>query len=117
MEKFAVKYIFDHYSRFMTLKEVAAWKHYNTSFKFEDALKDDPTQRKEKMFLKRGWLSNDPEILKLLENGIENFQQSIAERIVKEHELEIFFNNCKTCGRLARTPFAKQCRYCGLDWH
>ena len=26
-------------------------------------------------------------------------------------------NNCPKCGKLARTPKAKQCRYCFYNWH
>lgn len=30
---------------------------------------------------------------------------------------KVFLNNCPKCDKLARTPYAKQCRYCGYNWH
>ncbi|MCJ8155648.1 hypothetical protein MKJ01_17975 [Chryseobacterium sp. SSA4.19] len=44
-------------------------------------------------------------------------EEDIAKRIMKETPDKVFFNNCSKCGKLARTPFAKQCRYCGYSWH
>jgi len=52
-----------------------------------------------------------------LENGIDHFRLSTAERILKEDRDKIYFNNCPKCDELARTPDAKQCRFCGYDWH
>jgi hypothetical protein len=40
----------------------------------------------------------------------------IADRIGHEHSRELF-NHCPKCGKLARTPLARQCRYCNYDWH
>jgi len=40
----------------------------------------------------------------------------IADRIGHEHS-QVLFNHCPKCGKLARTPFARQCRYCNYDWH
>ncbi|WP_185146513.1 hypothetical protein [Chryseobacterium lactis] len=65
----------------------------------------------------RGWISSDPEITNLLENGYEIFEQNIVTRIMTETPEKVFFNNCPKCNKLARTPYAKQCRYCGYSWH
>ncbi|MEN4762321.1 MULTISPECIES: hypothetical protein [unclassified Chryseobacterium] len=51
------------------------------------------------------------------ENDYEEFEINIANRIIKESSQKIFFNNCPQCEKLARTPFAKQCKYCGHSWH
>lgn len=53
----------------------------------------------------------------LKEHKRENEKKRIAELILKDYSNEVFLNNCRKCGKLARTPFAKQCRYCGHDWH
>jgi hypothetical protein len=62
-------------------------------------------------------LSNDPEILRLASGGFEELYVRTARRILAEDRDNIFVNNCPSCGRLARTPQARHCRFCGHDWH
>lgn len=38
-------------------------------------------------------------------------------RVISERRSEIVENRCGECQRLARTPVAKQCFWCGHDWH
>lgn len=65
----------------------------------------------------KGWLSNNEDVLDLLKDGIDKFRENTAKRIFSEHPEVLNFNYCSECGELARTPFAKQCRSCGHDWH
>ena len=60
--------------------------------------------------------SNDPEVLKLLKNGIQEFHKNAAERVFNELFNELTLNTCPKCGGIARTPTTKQCRYCEHDW-
>ncbi len=46
--------------------------------------------------------------------GKEKLSNKIAERLLKENSGIV--NKCPNCGKLARTPKAKQCRYCGHSW-
>ncbi|WP_185151030.1 hypothetical protein [Chryseobacterium panacisoli] len=62
-------------------------------------------------------MSSDPEATNLLENGYEIFKQNIVKRIMSETPEKVFFNNCPKCNKLARTLYAKQCRYCEYSWH
>jgi len=66
---------------------------------------------------RRADLSDDPEVLRLASGGLEGFLDQTAGRILSEDRDHIFLNNCPSCGALARTPQARQCRRCGLDWH
>lgn len=50
-------------------------------------------------------------------NNYEHFKKTMAEKVLREHGDQVFINNCPKCGRLARTPLAKQCRHCRHDWH
>jgi len=116
MDKDKIKYILDYYSNFMTEEEGKAWRHWSTEYKMEHS--DSTPQQKEsriKVSLKSGWMSTDENILKLLENGIDEFRRKVAERIIKSNTIE--FNNCPNCNKLTRTPKAKQCRFCQFDWH
>lgn len=112
LDKDHIQYILNHYSRLMTLQESAAFQHYDIPQSYKDkiaagvALPD---------FIQRG-VSSDPEVLALLDNGIEVLRAKVAERIETENPGRIFYNNCPKCNRLARTNKARQCR-CGHSWH
>ncbi|MVO07757.1 hypothetical protein GOQ30_01100 [Flavobacterium sp. TP390] len=62
-------------------------------------------------------ISTDKNVLKLLENGFEEFKIKAATRIYKEYKNELTLNLCPKCGKIARTTDAKQCRFCRYDWH
>jgi ribosomal protein L40E len=115
LDNTTIDYILNYYSRFMTLKEAAAMKHYTTLYKFPKETSGDGKTKN--LFLEKGWLSSDKEVLDLLKDGYKRFRQNTAERILKHHAANIYFNHCPKCGQLARTPQAKQCRYCGYRWH
>lgn len=117
MEPEEIDYILNHFSYLMTFKEKSAWKHWSTNYKIDNGNYESEEQiaARRRLSIKTGWLTQDKEILKLLENGIEEFRRKTAERILKEEKIE--FNNCPNCGKLTRTPKAKQCRFCKHDWH
>jgi hypothetical protein len=58
----------------------------------------------------------DEKTNQLVEMGKEKMQIRIAERLLKD-SADTIINNCPQCGKLARTPRAKQCRHCKHDWH
>jgi ribosomal protein L40E len=62
-------------------------------------------------------LSNDENVLKLLENGYKHYKVLVATRIYSEHKNEFQLNLCPKCNKIARTPWAQQCRFCFHDWH
>ena len=112
MDKELIDYIIDHYPKLLGLKERAAQKHHLATLKTEG---EDDSHLKN--MLLRKWGSKDQDVLDLLDNGYEEFKRVSADKILKEHRDKIFINNCQKCGRLARTPEAKQCRHCGHNWH
>lgn len=117
LDEATIDYILNYYSRFMTLNEAAANKHYITSYKFRETLSNDTNGKKASFLQQSDWLSNKKDVLNLLEGGYENFRSKTAERIFKENPDKIYFNKCPKCERLARTPKAKQCCFCGYTWH
>ena len=98
----------------MTKEESIAWRHWSTTYKMESSTEEQKAKRT-KLSLQKGWMTEDPRILNLLKNGIEEFERQVAERIDKMHTIK--FNNCPKCEKLTRTPKAKQCRYCNYNWH
>jgi hypothetical protein len=53
----------------------------------------------------------------LTKDGFEAFVTCTADRILAAHRDDVIINRCPQCDELARTPRAKQCRFCGHDWH
>ncbi|UKB77614.1 hypothetical protein [Chryseobacterium sp. MEBOG07] len=111
MDKETVDYIIRYFSKLMNDHETLALKHQMSS------AKSDENPQFRKIMIEKNWISSDPEITNLLENGNEVFKQNIVTRIMAETPEKVFFNNCPKCDKLARTPYARQCRYCGYNWH
>jgi hypothetical protein len=60
---------------------------------------------------------NDPDVRDALKEGPSEFWRRVTERLLREHPAEFRLARCRRCGRLLRTPKARQCLACGLDWH
>jgi hypothetical protein len=68
--------------------------------------------------LKRNWGSaSDPQFADFLAGGNELFRKRVRERILGDCANEVFINRCAKCDRIVATPRAKQCLWCGHDWH
>lgn len=108
-------YIIRYFSNLLTKNELSAHIHFQTSCSLGFAI-DDSSLKIKKMY-EKGWLSSDPKVLTLLKDGYETFELNVANRVINETLEKVFFNNCAKCGELARTPYARQCRFCGNNWH
>jgi len=111
MDLVTAKYIIDHHSNLMTIKEKVALKHHL----YVQQAADSP--RMMDAMYQRNWLTRDPEILALLEEGIDNLNLQIARRILNDYPTRIIMNICPRCAKLARTSLARQCRHCYYSWH
>lgn len=111
MDKETVRYIIDYFSNLMTDDEMLALKYHIYTQKTEE----DSKMRK--TMVERGWINDTPEVKQFLKDGYEKFELITAQRMMQDSSDKIFLNRCEKCRKLARTPFAKQCRYCGYDWH
>ena len=115
MDKETVKYILDYFSHLLTAEENMAFKHTLSAYYLNNSTSDNALLTR--IYREKGWLTSDQSVLDLLKDGYDNFELKMANRIVSENPDKVFFNYCPKCGKLARTPFAKQCRFCGHDWH
>jgi len=63
----------------------------------------------------------DDEVLDLIGDNLADllaFRERIAERIKDDAANgRLTLNRCPNCSRIVRTPKARQCRWCGYDWH
>ena len=99
----------------MTSAERMAIKHTTSTFKLEHSTSDNKNLTK--IYNEKGWLTSDQSVLDLLKDGYDNFELKVANRIIDQNSDKVFFNNCPKCNKLARTPYARQCRHCGYSWH
>lgn len=111
MDKETANYIRNYFSNLMTDDEKLALQYqmytHNTS--------DIPKMRS--MLTDKSRIRTEPEILELIKKGYEEFALNVAIRIMTETPEKVFLNYCPKCNKLARTPFARQCRQCGHNWH
>jgi len=109
------KYIINYFSNLLTVAERIAIKHTHSKYILENSTSDNSTLTR--VYQEKGWLTSDQTVLDLLKDGYDNFELNVAKRIISQSIDKIFFNNCKKCKKLARTPYARQCRHCGYSWH
>ena len=117
MELELVEYLIREHHKLLPRLEGLALKHLLHNQKLDAAADGELRAKRKAVLLGVGWLSDSDEVLSLLNDGDAAFRQRIAQRIYNEHGGEALLNNCPCCHRLARTFLARQCRYCGHDWH
>ena len=105
-------YVIEYYPGLMTPAEAAA---KSCIFWAERADASDSAGMR-RMKQKKA-VSTNPDVLRMLENGPEQFYRDVVKRVMQEHPDEVFLNYCPRCGGLARTPWARQCQHCFFSWH
>ena len=119
MDRHLAVYVLTYYSRFMTGKEQLANRHLMGTAKVTHGRSDLAAKQGASNYRPhlRDLFSDDPEVLELARDGAESFVHRTAERILAAHADEIQINRCPRCGEVAKTPKARQCRFCLFDWH
>jgi hypothetical protein len=115
MDNETAKYIINYFSNLLTGEEKMAVKHTSSTYKLEHSTSENTNLTK--IYKAKSWLTSDQTVLDLLKDGYDNFELNVANRILTQNSDKVFFNNCPNCNKLARTPYARQCRYCGHNWH
>ena len=119
MDTVKARYVIRYYGHLMTRQERLAQRHLVGTAKATHGRTDaaDQSEVENTSHPARDLLSKDPEVLQLASDGIDAFTVRTARRILDKHSDEITFNYCPRCGGLAKTPKARQCRFCYHDWH
>lgn len=115
MDNETARYIIKYFSNLLTGAEQMAIKHTTSTYKIQHSNSDSASLTR--IYREKGWLTSDQTVLDLLKEGYDNFELNVASRIVAQNPGKVFFNYCPKCNKLARTPYAMQCRHCGHDWH
>jgi hypothetical protein len=115
MNQETAKYIIRYFFELLTSNEKMAISHARNALRLHHSTSD--TTDLARIYAEKGWLTKDQSVLDLLKDGYRNFEMNVANRIMSESEDKVFFNNCLNCGKLVRTPYARQCQHCGHSWH
>jgi hypothetical protein len=65
----------------------------------------------------RGGHVDDDAVHRAFQTPYDERVANAVDQILDVRRDEIRENRCDKCHRLARTPVAKQCLWCGHDWH
>ena len=105
-----IDYIYQYCDQFQTPSEMLAvrtFRHDGPGIK----------GKVREMYIRKGWISEESDVNKLLNKGFATFKEDLAIRIFNSHTEELNLNLCPKCFKITRTPWAKQCRFCFHDWH
>jgi hypothetical protein len=105
-------YVWHNYRHLLTAFE---WKVRNADT--ADWKAERASEKMASSIRKRWGSQNDPEVAAALGQGIAAFRRGARERILAEQPEEVTINRCSRCQRIVATPRARQCLWCGLDWH
>jgi len=108
-------YIVDFHDECLTPAERGAVRELRARAKHDSVEQAGATSVAD--LIERKWMTRDPEVSALADQGAESLYRQIRDRVLREHGDELQFNRCPRCGGLCRTPQAQQCRHCFHDWH
>ena len=94
MDKETANYIVNFYTNLLTVEEKLAIKHINSTIKLglDETHANNSTVIN--MYKKRGWLTENENILSLLTDGYDAFLINVAKRVLSYNSHQIFLNNC-----------------------
>lgn len=112
-ENVLTEYVWDHYQSLMTDLERriggAVWAELRT-VKSSSPRNTDPNEHTQH-------LPSDPAIRAALVEGPHVFLRRVRDRLLLQYPGKIAINRCPRCTRVLRSPDARQCFWCGYDWH
>jgi ribosomal protein L40E len=108
-----LNYIFSYCGRYFWETEKIADRHFLAMLKSKQGVNETMY----KFFMKEQNVYANKEIMDLISEGFDKYKIKVVTRIWSEHKHELELNLCPKCGKIARTPWAKQCRFCFHDWH
>ncbi len=100
------RYLFNGHQELLSPEEAMAWRNLQVERLIE--LCEYPAVKE--LFRTR-WISDDPAVIYLLENGSENFYNNTLQR------LDGKTRNCPKCAALCRTSRARVCPECSHSWY
>ena len=108
-----LQYIWNHYRHLLTLFE----RLVETAGVVRQKAQASNSPNYSRMLNDRWGSLDNSSVDAALKDGLNAFKQRVCERILAEHGDQVFVNRCSQCHRIVRTPQARQCFWCGYNWH
>ncbi|MFO0961165.1 MAG: hypothetical protein U0800_27610 [Isosphaeraceae bacterium] len=109
------RYVLRHCREFLTEAERRADRAGMVGIKAADAERRGSRALAGK--LREKWCDDrDKEVRSLLADGYEMFRLRLVRRLLADPGVQALIVRCPSCGRLARTPLARQCLRCKHTW-
>lgn len=81
-------------------------------------LADDQGDHTLAVMIRHAWAQSTKEIDELMSAGETAFVERVTSRVLGlEQRSHLIINRCPCCEKVVRTAAAKQCLWCGHDWH
>ena len=112
-EEELTRYVLVHHGSLMTKLEHQLIRTIEAEQKADAA----ETEAMASMLRSRWGRLSDDEAARALEAGPRDCRRGIRDRLLRDYAGQIQLNRCPVCHRIVRTPQAKQCLWCGHDWH
>ncbi len=111
MDKDLRTYLIEQCRNYMFSEEIKALEQINLTDRDIKNMKTSKLAEK-----KMEWVYGigDKKTEKLVALGKDKLEEQIANRLLKENNGIV--NYCPKCEKIARTPKARQCRFCGHKW-
>lgn len=105
-------YIWRNYLRFLSPDEFLGYKALIGTAKAESA---SPTMAR---WLREHWGHvDDANVAPMFAEGADAFRDRARDRMLRDHADDVFVNRCAECCKIVTSPEARQCLWCGHDWH
>jgi hypothetical protein len=109
-------YVLRWYGHLMTEREAEGMKALRIEEKAESLHPGDDSAAS--AYRARWWRVLDPHAAReACGLGAEAFRRRICDRLLADHGDAVTIHRCPGCGRVVRSPRARQCFWCGHDWH
>jgi hypothetical protein len=107
------EYLWHNYSNLFSPDEHLAARTLSAEWKAAHA----DSEQMRGVLLNRWSARGNPKVDELLADGPDEFRIRAALRVFSEQSSIINLNRCGMCSRIVATPMARQCLWCGHDWH
>lgn len=109
------EYVWRHYAQLLTAPEARAGI-YTQPLDRETAVRVKGPQFADWLDRTHGPVDL-AELERELMGGRAALYSRARDRILREHRSDVIINRCPACGRIVRSPDARQCLWCKHDWH
>ena len=81
-----------------------------------DSAEQNVSEALGRVLRKRWGYEEDAEVQAALAAGYDAFRERVTRRLLSDVEVQATINRCPKCGRVVRTPLARQCLWCNHAW-